>query len=87
MAHWRETLALPILDLDYETLVADTANTHRRLLKFLDLADTANAQDGATTPIVTASVWQARQPVYSSSVGRWRNYAPYLPELTALFAQ
>jgi len=87
MARWRETLALPILDLDYETLVADTANTHRRLLEFLDLADTANTQDGATTPIVTASVWQARQPVYSSSVGRWRNYAPYLPELTALFAQ
>ncbi len=86
MAHWRETLALPILDLDYETLVADTAGSRQRLLAFLDLADASNAPVGAATPIVTASVWQARQPVYSSSVGRWRNYAPYLPELTALFA-
>lgn len=86
IAHWRETLALPILDLDYETLVADTAGSRQRLLAFLDLADASNAQVGTATPIVTASVWQARQPVYSSSVGRWRNYAPYLPELTALFA-
>jgi hypothetical protein len=31
-------------------------------------------------------VWQARQPIYSASVGRWRNYAPFVPELDALFA-
>lgn len=86
MEHWRTTLTLPILDLDYETLVTDTAGSRQRLLAFLGLADASNARVEAASPIVTASVWQARQPVYSSSLGRWRNYAQYLPELTALFA-
>jgi hypothetical protein len=31
--------------------------------------------------IGTASLWQARQPVYRSSIGRWRHYAPHVPEL------
>jgi hypothetical protein len=31
--------------------------------------------------IGTASVWQARQPVYTRAVGRWREYAEFLPEL------
>jgi hypothetical protein len=31
-------------------------------------------------------VWQVRQPVYTHAVERWRAYAPYLPELAALFA-
>lgn len=83
MAHWRETLALPIFDLDYESLVADSAGSRRRLQEFLDLGDESNARVGTPTAIATASVWQARQPVYSSSVGRWRNYTPYLPELAA----
>ncbi|MGC4037812.1 MAG: sulfotransferase [Chitinophagaceae bacterium] len=39
-----------------------------------------------TTPIHSASVWQARQPIYAASVGRWRKYAPFVPELTELFA-
>jgi len=39
----------------------------------------------ATEAVATASVWQVRQPVYASSVERWRRYAPYLPELETLF--
>ena len=31
--------------------------------------------------IGTASVWQARQPVYTRAIGRWRNYAQFVPEL------
>jgi hypothetical protein len=32
----------------------------------------------------TASVWQARQPVYKSSVARWRRYEPWLGSLREL---
>ena len=32
----------------------------------------------------TASLWQARQPVYSTSVARWRRYEPWLGELREL---
>jgi hypothetical protein len=35
-------------------------------------------------PIRTASAWQARQPIYSTSVERWRNYEPWLGELRQL---
>ena len=32
----------------------------------------------------TASLWQARQPVYTTSVERWRRYEPWLGELREL---
>jgi hypothetical protein len=34
--------------------------------------------------VKTASVWQARQPVYKTSVERWRRYEPWLGELREL---
>jgi hypothetical protein len=36
---------------------------------------------------MTASLWQVRQPLYSTSIGRWRHYAGHLaPLLTPLEA-
>ena len=37
--------------------------------------------------INTASLWQARQPVYRSSVERWRNYLPWLGPLAELLPE
>jgi hypothetical protein len=34
--------------------------------------------------ITTPSSWQARQPVYQSAVGRWRQYEPWLREFVRL---
>jgi hypothetical protein len=34
--------------------------------------------------IETASLWQARQPIYRTSVERWRRYEPWLGELREL---
>ena len=88
MEHWRRTLPLPIHDLDYEALVQQPAEIGARLRTQIgiatdDLAATATAaSEGA---IGSSSLWQAKQPVYTSSVGRWRAYAPYLPELETLF--
>ncbi|UXI69898.1 tetratricopeptide repeat-containing sulfotransferase family protein [Tahibacter amnicola] len=86
MQHWRQTLPIPIFELDYETLVADTPGTVSRLRQFLGAeATTAVADDAPRAAIATASVWQARQNVYASSVGRWRAYSPHLPEMTVAF--
>jgi hypothetical protein len=41
-------------------------------------------QPDRTDAIATASVWQARQQVYASSIGRWRAYADLLPDLMLL---
>ena len=90
MAHWRATLPLAILDVAYEDLVADPAVQFDRLAEFLDLSDApvaANDDIAAPQVISTASVWQARQPVYTHAVGRWRRYAEFLPELMTMFAE
>lgn len=84
MRHWRETLAVPIFDLDYETMVADSGATIARLAAFLGVGE-AQRDDATGHAIATASVWQARQAVYASSVGRWREYNAQLPELPLAF--
>jgi tetratricopeptide (TPR) repeat protein len=87
MAHWRRTLALPIFDLDYESLASADADNLRRLVEFVGLAPESilDAQTQAMGPITTASVWQARQPLHTRSIGRWRNYAPFVAELAQSF--
>ncbi|HYL95592.1 MAG TPA: hypothetical protein VET69_07290, partial [Terriglobales bacterium] len=37
--------------------------------------------------IATASVWQARQPLYTRSVGRWRLYERHLGPLLKTLSQ
>ena len=90
MAHWRETLPLSIHTVDYEQLVTNPRETVERLIAPLGLdpvgPEDTDAADAAGV-ITSASQWQARQPVHTRSVDRWRHYAAYLPELEQLFAQ
>jgi tetratricopeptide (TPR) repeat protein len=87
MKHWRSATTLACLDLNYEALVADETAESRRIEQFLALSATTARETHTPSTITTASVWQARQPVYQRSVGRWKNYATYLPELERLFAE
>ena len=89
MAHWRTVLpADHFIEVDYEGLVADPEAAARRLIAACGLAwdDACLAPHLNRRRIMTASVWQARQPIYDSSVGRWRRYQPWLGELGALLA-
>ena len=89
MAHWRAVLpADRFLDVDYETLVADQEAGTRRLIEFCGLAwdDACLRPEGNRRVVMTASSWQARQPVYRSSVARWRNYEEWLGELRELLS-
>ena len=45
----------------------------------------ARSADAPRDAIATASVWQARQAVYASSVARWRGYAEFVPEIEQVF--
>ncbi len=87
MGHWRQTLPVPIITVQYEHLVADPAATIKALLPQLGLSPHAStdAEATASTAITSASLWQARQPVHRRSVSRWRHYAELLPELLELF--
>ncbi len=67
----RRALDLPILDVSYERLVAEPEAQARRIAEFAGLAwtDALLAPDrSAIAPVLTASVWQVRQPIYTSAV-------------------
>ena len=90
MAHWR--VALPperFIEVDYEALVADPEPLTRQLIAACGL----EWNDACLTPhrnqrrIMTASLWQARQPIYRTSVERWRRYEPWLGELRELLPE
>ena len=84
MAHWKRTLALPIHTLHYEQMVAQPEQTLAQLQAFVGLpivSDVGAANSYTDSVIASASMWQARQPIYHRSVGRWRSYAPFVPEL------
>ncbi len=87
MDHWRKTLPPGIfMDVQYERLVADREAETRRLIAFtgLDWDDRCLQPEQNARTISTTSAWQARQPVYATSVQRWRRYAPWIGELRQL---
>ncbi|WP_250461204.1 tetratricopeptide repeat-containing sulfotransferase family protein [Microbulbifer litoralis] len=84
MDHWRRALPGRFLDIHYERLVADPPAESRRLFAFCGLEWTESVLDfhrqkgGGTA---TASASQVRQPIYRSSVGRWKDYHEQLRPL------
>jgi hypothetical protein len=87
MRHWHEVLPMPIFELDYEALVSHPEPTVRNLLTFLglDWDDRVLGFFNTEREVRTASVYQVRQPIYDTSVSRWRRYETHLePLLTAL---
>ncbi len=89
MDHWRAVLPSErFLEIEYEALIADRPAMTRRLIAFsgLEWHDGCLQPERNPRPLSTASLWQARQPVYATSVGRWRNYLPFLGELGDLLS-
>ncbi len=89
MAHWQQVLPLPILNVQYEDLVHHQERVSRRLIEFCGLPwdDRCLNFYRQERQVQTASFWQVRQPMYASSVGRWRAYAKHLGPLISLFEQ
>ncbi len=79
MAHWQGALGLPILEVQYETLIADQEGQSRRLFEFLGLDWDPVCLDfhQAGGAVLTASNWQVRKPLYKGAVGRAKVYAAY----------
>jgi tetratricopeptide (TPR) repeat protein len=87
MDHWRQVLPLQIYEIDYECLVADQETVSRELISFcgLDWNDQCLEFYQAGRAVQTLSRVQVRQPIYNTSIGRWKNYEKYLePLITAL---
>ena len=87
MRHWRSVLGPgAMLEIPYESLVADPEPWIRRLLGFLDLTWDERCLEFQATRrnVVTASRWQVRQRISAASVGRWRRYEEHVKELLPL---
>jgi len=83
MEHWRRVLPVPLLEVNYEQLVANPEETNQHLLEFVGLEwDPACLNFHKTDRLVsTTSAAQVRQPIYKSSVGRWKHYEAALQPL------
>lgn len=88
MAHWRKWLPDPMLEVAYEDLVADPETQARRLIRFLGLEwnDACLAFHHSDRAVVTSSLGQVREPIYSSSIGRWRRFESHLSRLQEALA-
>jgi tetratricopeptide (TPR) repeat protein len=87
LAHWRCVLPPDrLLEVDYEAVVEDRERSARRIIAFCGLEwDGACLQhERNSRAITTPSLWQARQPVYRTSVARWRHYEAWLGEFRRL---
>jgi tetratricopeptide (TPR) repeat protein len=87
MDHWRSVIPPDrLLDVDYENVVAEPEQAARQLIVFCGLDwDSAclRPEDNHDT-VRTASNWQARQPIYRTSVERWRRYEPWIGAIREL---
>lgn len=83
MRHWHEVYPGSIHDVRYESLAQDPEPEIRRLLAACDLDWHDDCLRFHATPgvVTTASSYQVRQPMYTDSVGYWRNYAEFLQPL------
>jgi hypothetical protein len=86
MAHWHSVLPPGrILDVHYEDLVDDLEGVARRIVAQCGLPWDDRCLDFHRTKrmVNTPSATQVRKPIYRSSVGRWRDYEPFLSPLLA----
>jgi tetratricopeptide (TPR) repeat protein len=84
MAHWDRVLSCSVRTLDYEQIIADPEAELRALVAWLGLDwEPAILSDSFVeeAAISTASLWQARQPMYGHSVARARRYEPWIAPL------
>ena len=87
MAHWRQALPVPMLDVPYEMLVDDLDTFCRRTIEFVGLEwdDRCLEFHASGRTVRTASYDQVRRPIYRSSIGRYQRYEAHLsPLLDAL---
>lgn len=83
MRRWHARHPTAIQSIRYEEMVVAPQTSMTALGEWLGLPDPASRPTAPTTTstISTASLWQARQPVNTRSVGRWQHYAAFVPEL------
>lgn len=81
--YWAKLLPDRVRIVPYEDVVSNTETTMREALDFCGLPWEEDVLDHTSSKraVNTASISQVRQPLYSSSVAKWRRYGPLLRPL------
>jgi len=85
--HWRSVLpADRFVEVDYEDLTRAPEPVIRRIIAACGLAwhEACLRPESNPRAVKTPSKWQTRQPIYRTSVERWRRYEPWLGPMRAL---
>ncbi len=88
MAHWRETLDIQLLEVQYEDLVNDSEAQIRRIIDFcgLEWDDRCLRYWEAERVVLTPSYDQVRRPIFRTALDRWRKYEEFLGPLKEALA-
>lgn len=80
MEHWESVIPTTLHTLKYEDVVENQEDQSRALVEFIGLGWNDSVLSFAKNErrVSTPSSWQVRQPLYSSSSGRWKNYERHL---------
>lgn len=83
MDHWRKHLPVKMHEVYYEDVVANTEFNARSMIDYLGLDWEADVMDRTNSQksVRTLSGWQVRQPIYLTSLGKWRPYEEHLAPL------
>lgn len=83
MQHWHKVLPGRIIDINYEDTISDPEYWSRQLISHIGLEwhDACLAPHKLERAVKTISQWQVRQPIYKTSVQRWKNYEPFIKPL------
>ena len=86
MKHWQAACPVLIHEVSYEQIVANLETAARRLVSVCGLEWDPNclAFDQNKRTVRTASQSQVRQPIYNTSVERWKRYEHELGDLFSL---
>ena len=83
MEHWKSVLRIPIMEVQYEELVANQEEVSRAMVEFCGLKwnDECLHFYASKRVTKTPSYDQVRRPIYKKSVARWKNYERFLDPL------
>ena len=83
MSFWNEQFKGEIYNLTYENLINNKEVEIKKLLKFCDLTWDNNCLNPHKNkkPVGTASLAQIRDPIYQSSINKWKNVDDELNDL------
>ena len=83
MAHWIAIMPNSILEVEYEDLVQSPVDGAKKIIDFIGLEwdDKCSQSHKTKRSVSTLSSDQVRKPMYTSSIGRWKNYEQHIKPL------